>query len=146
DDGKVSIGVVNTSQLSGLSALLTVNGKTLIGDPGFLNINTTTSYSLYVQTGILTEKVRVAVANSTSWADYVFAPDYKLLPLEETENFIHTNKHLPGVPSACEVVEKGIDMAEMDATLLKKIEELTLYIIEQDKKIGMLREEIRSIP
>jgi len=92
------------------------------------------TYQLYVQGGILSEKVKVAVATSSDWSDYVFAKDYKLKSLKEVETFIQTNKHLPNIPSAQEVVKEGIDMAKMDAKLLEKIEELTLYMIEQDKK------------
>lgn len=129
DQGKVGI---NTNIPS---AQLTVKGKTLIGDPAVVNIATPTTYGLYVQDGILTSKVRVAVVNSATWADYVFAPGYKLRPLSEVEKFITTNSHLPEVPSTREVQENGIDMVQMDATLLKKVEELTLYIIDQNKKI-----------
>ncbi len=92
------------------------------------------AYGLYVEKGILTEKVRVAVKNSSEWADYVFAPSYKLRKLEEVEAFIKSHGHLPGVPSAEQVVSEGVDMAKMDAKLLEKIEELTLYVIELEKK------------
>ncbi|WP_228724386.1 bZIP transcription factor [Spirosoma sp. KUDC1026] len=96
---------------------------------------TPTGYRLYVQDGILTEKVKVAVKNASEWSDYVFAPSYKLASLAEVARFIQTNKHLPGVPSAAEVVEQGVDMAKMDAKLLEKIEELTLYSIQQQTTI-----------
>ena len=72
------------------------------------------------------------------WADYVFKPDYKLMPLDELEAFIETNNHLPDVPSETEVKENGINLAEMNAKLLQKVEELTLYIIEQQKQIDEL--------
>lgn len=116
-------------------AQLTVNGKTLIGDPAVVGINTLGTYLLYVQHGILTEKLRVSVVNSGTWADYVFDENYKMKSLKEVDSFIKKNKHLPEVPSASEVEKNGVDMVEMDATLLKKIEELTLYIIAQDKRI-----------
>jgi hypothetical protein len=96
---------------------------------------TPAGYRLYVQDGILTEKVKVAVKNASEWSDYVFAPGYKLAPLAEVARFIQINKHLPGVPSAAEVVEQGVDMAKMDAKLLEKIEELTLYSIQQQTTI-----------
>lgn len=119
-------------------ALLHVNGKTLIGDN---SVTLPGNYNLYVQNGILTEKLRVAVVNSGTWADYVFEKDYELKSLKEVEEFINSNKHLPEVPSAKEVEKSGVDMVEMDATLLKKIEELTLYIIEQDKRIEQLEKK-----
>src|SRR5690606_910854 len=100
-------------------------------------------YRLFVEDGILTEKVKVAVKNTSDWADYVFADEYKLMPLEQVEKFVKENNHLPNVPSAVEVVESGIDVAKMDAKLLEKIEELTLYIIQQQKEINELKTLIK---
>lgn len=112
-------------------------------------VNRPAGYQLYVADGILTEKVKVAVKNSADWSDYVFAPTYTLRPLEDVEQFVKTNKHLPGVPSATEVVESGIDVAKMDAKLLEKIEELTLYMIEMKKenerKIQQLESENKEL-
>jgi hypothetical protein len=106
---------------------------------------TPAGYRLYVQDGILTEKVKVAVKNASEWSDYVFAPSYKLTPLAEVARFIQINKHLPGVPSAAEVVEQGVDMAKMDAKLLEKIEELTLYTIQLEKENQQQADEIQTI-
>lgn len=139
NNGKVGVNTDNPT------AQLTVNGKTLIGDPAAVNINTTSPYGLYVQNGILTSKIRAAVVNSTYWADYVFADNYKLRSLTEVEKFVKTNKHLPEVPSAAEVERDGVDMATMDATLLKKVEELTLYMIDQNKKIEAQQQEIEAL-
>ncbi len=118
------------------TAGLTVNSNVLIGNPATVTLPA--GYKLYVETGILTEKVKVAVKGSPNWADYVFAKEYKLKSLSEVENFISAHQHLPNIPSAQEVVDNGIDLGEMDAKLLGKIEELTLYLIEQDKKITVL--------
>ena len=107
--------------------------------------NMPTGYSLYVKQGILTEKLKVAVYNSAAWADYVFNKDYKLLSLPEVEAYIHKNKHLPNVPSADEVVKNGIDMATMDAKLLEKIEELTLYMIQMKKENDALKKRNEEI-
>jgi hypothetical protein len=98
-------------------------------------------YKLYVGTGILTERVRVAVSGSGNWADHVFAPGYQLAPLSEVETFIKANRHLPGVPSAETMVKEGLDVAAMDAKLLEKIEELTLYIIDTNKRMDKLEKE-----
>ena len=97
---------------------------------------------LFVEEGILTEKVKVAVKTSSEWSDYVFAKEYDLKPLSEVEAFINQNNHLPGVPSAQDVVDNGIDMAKMDAKLLEKIEELTLHLIEMDKKMKDLQKRL----
>jgi hypothetical protein len=138
DNAKVGINTTNPT------AQLTVNGTTLIGDPAIVT-NLPAGYKLYVQSGILAEKVRVALASSTAWADYVFGKDYKLMPIAQVANYISTNQHLPGVPSATEVSKAGIDMAEMDATLLKKIEELTLYMIEQNKQLTEDKQKIAEL-
>jgi hypothetical protein len=109
---------------------LRVQGNTTIGPV----TSTPAGYSLYVANGILTEKVKVAIKTSANWADYVFDKKYQLMPLSKVENYIQQNRHLPGIPSAAEVVKEGIDLAEMNAKLLAKVEELTLYIMIQDKR------------
>ena len=83
---------------------------------------------------------RIAVSSSTgrafdNWADYVFEPGYELRPIGELEAYIKENGHLPEVLSTAEVKEQGLDLVNMDITLLKKVEELTLYIIEQNKQL-----------
>lgn len=98
-----------------------------------------TGYKLAVEEGIITEKVKVAVAGTTDWSDYVFADDYKLMPLQDLRAYVAENKHLPGVPSAEEVVNQGLDLGKMDAKLLEKVEELTLYIIELEAKVNALQ-------
>lgn len=122
------------------TADLTVNGSCLIGDPATISLPALgTGYRLYVQTGILTEKVKVAVETTADWADYVFEKNYKMMALSEVETYVKKNKHLPGVPSAEEVVKEGVDLTKMDAKLLEKIEELTLYVIELEKKINEIK-------
>jgi hypothetical protein len=78
------------------------------------------------------------------WPDFVFEPTYNLKPLEEVEQFIKTNKHLPDVPSEKEVKENGLSLGQSDAVLLQKIEELTLYLIEQNKEVKRLKTEVGS--
>jgi hypothetical protein len=86
----------------------------------------------------------IYVTNVNNWADYVFASDYKLPKLYDVEAFYKENKHLPEIPTAREVEEKGIDVAEMNTLLLKKVEELTMYVVEQQKQMDALKEEVRS--
>lgn len=121
---------------------ITQNGKVRISTT---DIATPNGYRLFVEDGILTEKVRVAVEGTADWADYVFADNYNLMPLNEVEAFTKENKHLPNVPSAEDVVNQGLDVAQMDAKLLEKIEELTLYLIEQNKQIEELKAEIKEL-
>lgn len=89
-------------------------------------------FKLAVNGTIGAKKVKVTLAN---WPDYVFAPDYSLMPLSSLRQYIQANSHLPGIPSAREVEDKGLDLGDNQAALLKKIEELTLYILDQDKII-----------
>ena len=138
NSGKVGVNTDNPT------AQLTVNGNMLIGDPSVVCIPNS-NYKLFVQTGILTEKVRVAVNCSAQWADYVFAPDYKLMPLADLEKYVATNKHLPNIPSAEEVVKEGMDVGQMTSKLLEKVEEMSLYIIDQNKKIEALQKEIELL-
>lgn len=74
--------------------------------------------------------------------DYVFNKDYKLRSLKDVEKYITENNHLPEVPSAESMKKEGVDLSELNMTLLKKIEELTLYTIQQQKEIEMLKKEI----
>ncbi|MDD6209215.1 MAG: hypothetical protein PUB21_01250 [Bacteroidales bacterium] len=80
----------------------------------------------------------VIVETIGSWADYVFDKDYQLPSLAEVENHIKEHQHLPEIPSAAEVGENGVNLAEMNVKLLQKVEELTLYIIQQEKRISSL--------
>ena len=102
-------------------------------------------YRLLVKGGMMTEKIKVAVAGSIDWADYVFEDNYKMLSLENVEKFIKENKHLPNVPSTTEVLSNGIDVAKTDAKLLEKIEELTLYMIEMNKEIKILKQQNKEL-
>lgn len=92
---------------------------------------TTPSSKLAVNGNIRAHEIKVEIAN---WPDYVFAKSYQLPPLQEIENHIKEKGHLPGIPSAAEVKTNGIDLGEMNAKLLQKIEELTLHLIQQNKK------------
>jgi hypothetical protein len=83
------------------------------------------------------------ITNSiTRMTIHVFEKDYSLMSLQETETFIKENKHLPNIPSAAEVEENGIQLGEMNALLLQKIEELTLHMIEQQKLIEELQKSL----
>jgi len=81
----------------------------------------------------------IEVTSTIAWPDYVFKPDYKLMPLDELEGFIKANSHLPNIPTEAEVKTDGMNVAEMNAKLLQKVEELTLYVIEQQKQIEELK-------
>lgn len=90
------------------------------------------------QDGML--RLREAKVDAQVWSDYVFDEDYELKALDSVELYIQQNHHLPDVPSEEEVLEEGINLAEMNKILLQKIEELTLYMIEQEKRIKELEQ------
>jgi hypothetical protein len=86
-----------------------------------------------------TIRSKEVIVENTGWPDYVFDNAYKLKPLDEVEKFIALNKHLPNIPSAKEVEEKGLSLGDMQKKMMEKIEELTLYIIELKKELEMLK-------
>ena len=81
----------------------------------------------------------------TGWSDFVFKPGYKLRSLDEVESFINTNKHLPDVPSESTVLSQGTNLGAMDAILLQKIEELTLYVIDLKKQNDELQVKVKNL-
>lgn len=89
----------------------------------------------------ITSSLRYKVASEDQWADHVLAPAFRKLPLREVASFIQQNGHLPGIPSAREVVKSGVDAAQMDARLLSQIEQLMLYAIEQKTENEILKNE-----
>ena len=101
----------------------------------------TYDYRLAVNGKILTDEVMVK--HYDTWPDYVFEPEYKLMPLKEVEAFVKMNKHLPNVKSQAEV-EDGYGLSEMNTVLLQKIEELTLYVIKQEKEMKSQMELIEA--
>jgi len=145
-NGDVVLGSINSSTreyadepswtVDGANIINTNTGGVVIG-PGVSK--TPAGYRLYVADGVLTEKVKVAVKSTNDWSDRVFDASYRLRSLNEVDTYIQQNKHLPGVPSAEEVVKEGVDVGQMQAKLLEKVEELTLYVIELKKEIATMR-------
>jgi hypothetical protein len=108
-----------------------------------IGTSNTHGYKLAVAGKVIAEEVVVKLQNQ--WPDYVFKPEYTLRPLAEVEAHIATHGHLPEVPSTQQVEEIGIGLAEMNALLLKKVEELTLYSIDQEKRLERQGEEIKEL-
>lgn len=128
------------SSVSGTEHVLSINPFMITDAAGNIGINTfnpDSYYKLSVNGPIRAKEVKV----ETGWADYVFDKGYSLRPLKEVEDYIHQNQHLPDVPSAAEVQKNGVNIGETDALFLKKIEELTLYLIEMKKEIQALQKE-----
>lgn len=138
-------------ELSGYSTIPDMNKNIVFGtsgiermriDPdGKVGIGTSSpDEKLTVKGKIHTQEIRVDMAGPLV-PDYVFANDYKLKTLQEVEAFIAQNSHLPEIPSAQEIEKNGLMLAEMNMSLLKKMEEMTLYMIEQNKRIEKLEKE-----
>jgi hypothetical protein len=146
--GNVILGSTNGSsaRVAAEDALWERSGELVRNTTGGVVIGeavskTPAGYSLYVGQGLLAEKVKVAIKNTDDWSDKVFAPGYKLAPLGEVAQYIQQHQHLPGIASAEEVVKEGMDVAKMNAKLLEKIEELTLYVVTLHNEVQQLRQQ-----
>lgn len=135
------IGTNNQSQLFIDNKQIMYIGMTKI-EANKIKAELRNKYQLFVYKGILSEDY--AIAPKSTWADFVFNNNFKLRPLSDVEKFINANKHLPDVPSAKEVSENGYSQHDMNKVLLQKIEELTLYILEQQKKIETLEAKVQD--
>ncbi len=128
---------------SGSNIYLDTDDNVYIGGNHTVSSNLKTAYDLFVDNGILTEDIAIAAKNN--WSDYVFGNDYKLKKLSEVEDFINKNKHLPNIPSQETIRKEGYNMHDMNVLFLEKIEELTLYTIEQQKLIETLKKEMKRL-
>mgnify|MGYP001771202364 FL=1 len=112
-----------------------------------INIDNTFSgnydYALAVNGGLLTSEVFIKEVDE--WHDDVFKPDYQLMSLDELELYVEQNNHLPELPSEADVISEGYALGEMDGLLLKKIEELTLYIFDLQKQLRTQEERIHEL-
>lgn len=114
--------------------------------PGKVGIKTKTpgEYDLAVNGKIRSHEIKVESTAST-WPDYVFKKEYDLKELNDVEAFIVENGHLPEVPKAQDIEVNGVELGEMNKILLKKIEELTLYMIDKDKRIQTLEDSVKKL-
>lgn len=137
----ISFGDSNDSQWFKI-----LNNKT-VSINGGVGIKTPSAagYALAVNGKIIATEIVVKEFGNWEWPDYVFANSYNLRSLDEVENFINENGHLPEVPSAKMVEVTGVGVGEMNAILLKKVEELTLYAIQQGKLIKALEEKLEKL-
>jgi len=121
----------------------TVTNQGDLYSTGNMGIGTTDTkgYKLAVNGKIRTQEIKV---ETTNWPDYVFANDYQLPSLKETEEHIKKKGHLPGIPSAEEVKAHGVSLGEMNAKLLQKIEEMTLIMIQLNKKVEQQAEALKK--
>jgi hypothetical protein len=124
-----------TKNSSGTGILFSDNGNVGIG-------STNPDQKLTVNGKIHAQEV---IVDLNVPADYVFAKDYTLMPLQKVEQYVQQNSHLPEIPSAAEVKQQGLSVGEMQNKLLQKVEELTLYAIQQQKEIKELKEEVKQL-
>ena len=151
-EGNVSdisnIVTINTTEVHYTTAnanLTTVDWRTrdlLVNGNLGIGTTNTSGYLLAVAGGVIAESVKVDL--QSDWPDFVFSQSYPLPTLAEVKRHIEGKGHLMGIPSASEVREEGIDLGDMNARLLQKIEELTLYMLQQEKRIQDLEEEMRK--
>ncbi|MEO9850957.1 MAG: hypothetical protein ABJH72_22360 [Reichenbachiella sp.] len=123
----------------------TGNGNVfLVETTGSVGIGTTSmgTHKLAVEGTIGAREIKV---EANGWSDFVFEKDYELLTLEEVEQHINENGHLPEIPSEADVTENGINLGEMDAKLLQKIEELTLYMINMNKQVKFQNHRMKQL-
>ncbi|WP_459212813.1 hypothetical protein [Aquimarina rhabdastrellae] len=113
------------------------------GDDRVLFLNQSGDVMVHIQDGVITtDQVQL---NVTTFPDYVFAKDYKLMPLKEVAQYIKTNKHLPNMPTEAEVVAEGMNVGQINTVLVEKVEELTLHTINQEEKIEQLMKKIEAL-
>ncbi len=141
-NGKIGINVVNPTTTLDVAGTGHISSHFYVD--GNLGIGTKNpDQKLTVKGKIHAEEV--IIDTNVPFPDYVFSHDYNLMPLKEVEQFVKTNNHLPEIPSAGEVAETGLNIGELQTKLLQKIEELTLYAIEQSKDIEELKREVREL-
>jgi hypothetical protein len=144
-------GIINATALyvngtSLTNSQWTTTGSNINFNSGIVSIGTATApagYKLAIGGKMVAEEVVIKL--QTNWPDYVFEPTYELPPLAELETFILTNKHLPGVPTDEEVKKDGVSVGEMNTILLKKVEELTLYLIDLKKENDLLKNKLEEV-
>jgi hypothetical protein len=135
-NGNVGIGVSAPSQKLQLEGNGLINGRLAINAP------VDSKYHLLVN-GVV--KVKEMIVEMDGWADFVFDSTYSLMPIEDVARFVKINRHLPGVPSEQELKQSGINTAKMQAVHMKKIEELTLYVIDLHAKNKVLEARIEAL-
>ena len=144
-DGEALIFETQTAGSTMTTPKLTIKNNGTILIPGQTKIGTKSSTShanamLTVDGKIVCKDLYVTA--SSDWPDFVFEKNYKLASLSDVRAYYEKNNHLPNVPTACEIEEKGINMSEMSAIQMQKIEELTMYIVQLKDELDELKKQI----
>ncbi|MBC7774711.1 MAG: hypothetical protein H7246_04670 [Phycisphaerae bacterium] len=130
---KIAFGYGNANNFTETMSLYTGTGQLGLYT---LPVN---GYRLAVNGKVICEELKVQL--KSAWPDYVFSPNYKLRTLEEVEAHIKSENHLPGIPAAAELEKDGLEVGDMQKRMMEKIEELTLYLIDQNKRLEQLEQD-----
>jgi len=140
--GKMILGTRRMFDKLGTGAQWYYGNDIVIDGSGNVGVGTLNPDQKLSVNGIIHAKSVLIDLNG--WNDYVFKKSYRLRPLSEVKAYIDQNQHLPEVPSEQEMVKNGLDVGEMNKLLMKKVEELTLYLIELKSEVGQLQKQINS--
>lgn len=143
NNGNLGIGKAPTDFDLDVAGESNFDGRVKIGAAAFPTFAGAAAYELVVGGGILAEEVLVRL--QSSWADYVFEKGYELHPLSEVEAFIQQEKHLPGIASAKEIAENGLNLGEMQKAQMEKIEEIYLHLIALEKRVNALEAQNKQL-
>ena len=143
NNGNVRIGTTAPDATN--PAKLQVDGRVFVGTPSTATNDYDANYKLLVNGKVLVRNEVYVKQDGIGWADYVFAKDYKLMPLQEVEQHIQEKGHLPNMPSASEVEKDGIAVGDIIKRQQEKIEELTLYLIEMKKQNDELQNRMEVL-
>lgn len=152
--GGTNVNVKSYIDLSGYSTIPDMDKNIVFGTSGVERLRIDQNGNLGIGTKSPDAKLtvngnihasEVKVDTSIPVPDYVFGNDYKLKTLQEVESYIKENSHLPEIPSAKEIEKNGLFLAEMNMNLLKKVEEVTLYLIQQNKEIEELKVQVKAL-
>lgn len=143
--GQTNGGVALSDSGADAYKMLQSYGGALAINPQGNNVGIGTTSPSYKLEVAGTVRATSFISNSTTYADFVFKPDYKLPTLSEVESAIKANGHLPGIPSEAEAKVRGIDLAAMQVKLLQKVEELTLYLVAHEKTLQAQKQELQEL-
>lgn len=139
----VKVGIGTAYPQHPLDVRGVINMRAALNQPA-LKINDRYFLGLDPEGEFVVSRFKMRYEDLKQWSDRVFEKNYRIMSLVEVERFIEANGHLPNIPSAQEVVQKGVAMDEIVAKLLEKVEELTLHSIRQQKEIEALKRQLKK--